>query len=117
MTVGLLWRIVGMNVVMTLEYRGAFLIYMINTVVSPVIALLVWLTVAEQGVALPYDRSQFVTYFLLLSLVSMLTGVWLAGYLAETIRLGGLSAWLVRPAPYIAHQLGNNIGEKIVKLP
>ena len=117
MTVGLLWRIVVMNVMMTLEYRGAFLIYMINTVVGPVITLLVWLTVSEQGVALPYDRGQFVTYFLLLSLVSMLTGVWLAGYLAETIRLGRLSAWLVRPAPYIAHQLGNNIGEKIVKLP
>jgi ABC-2 type transport system permease protein len=117
MTARLLWRLVAINVMMTLEYRGAFLIYMITTVASPVISLLVWLTVEEQGVRLPYDRGQFVTYFLLLSVVSMLTGVWLAEFLAETIRLGGLSRWLVRPAPYIADQIGNNVGEKIVKLP
>jgi hypothetical protein len=77
-----------------------------GTVVVPVISLLVWLTVGEQGVPLPYDRSQFVTYYVLLSVVSMLTATWLVGYVAETIRLGGLSPWLLRPAPYITHSNG-----------
>jgi len=112
-----LGRQVAMNIVATLEYRGAFFIYMVNNVAVPVVSLLVWLTVSEQGVALPYTRGQFVTYYLLLSVVSTLTAVWLAPYLAENIRLGGLSPWLLRPAPYILRDIGNNIGEKIVKLP
>jgi ABC-2 type transport system permease protein len=113
----LLWRIVAMNVMATIEYRAAFLVYMVNVVAGPLISLLVWLTVSEQGVRLPYDRGQFVTYYVLLSMVSMLTSTWLAPFLAEEIRLGGLSPWLLRPAPYIAQQVGNNLGEKIVKLP
>jgi len=113
----ILWRQVAINIVVTLEYRGAFFIYMINNVAVPVVSLLVWLTLGEQGVALPYNRGQFVTYYLLLSVVSLLTGVWLAPYLAENIRLGDLSPWLLRPAPYILRDIGNNVGEKIVKLP
>lgn len=113
----LLRRLVGVNVMMTLEYRGAFAVYLLNTVVGPTISLLVWLAVADQGVPLPYDRGQFVTYYVLLSVVAMLTSSWLAGWMAEEIRLGGLSPWLLRPVPYILAQLGNNIGEKVVKLP
>jgi ABC-2 type transport system permease protein len=108
---------VAMNVMTTIEYRAAFLIYMINIVASPVISLLVWLTVSEQGVQLPYSRGQFVTYYVLLSVVSMLTSTWLAPFVAEQIRLGGLSPWLLRPAPYIANFISNNVGEKIIKLP
>lgn len=110
-------QLVKMNVMQTLAYRGAFFIFMVNTVVTPLISLLVWLAVSEQGVSLPLDRSRLVTYFLLLSVASMLTGTWFATYVAEHIRLGGLSAWLLRPAPYIFHDVGNNIGEKVVKLP
>ncbi|MDQ5850637.1 MAG: ABC-2 family transporter protein [Chloroflexota bacterium] len=117
MTVRLLWRLVARNVIVTLEYRGAFFILMVNTVVGPLVSLLVWLTVSEQGVRLPYDRSQFVTYYVLLSVVSMLTATWLAEYLAEEIRLGGLSPVLLRPVPFIAHYVANNLGEKVVKLP
>ena len=69
---------VVMNVMSTIEYRASFLVYMVNVVATPLISRLVWLTVSEQGVALPYDRSQFVTYYVLLSVVSMLTSTWLA---------------------------------------
>jgi ABC-2 type transport system permease protein len=117
MTFNLLWRLVACNVVMTLEYRAAFLIYMIQTVISPLIALSVWLAVSAQGVALPYDRSQLVTYYVLVSVVSMLTNTWAASYVAQNIRRGDLSGWLLRPTPYISGYIGNNIGEKVIKLP
>ncbi len=83
MTVRVLWRMVAANVQMTLEYRGAFVVYMLSTVLAPVISLLVWLTVSEQGVGLPFSRGQLVTYYLLLSVVSMLTATWLGDYLAQ----------------------------------
>ncbi len=110
-------RLVLLNVMATLEYRGSFFIYMLNAVIVPLITLMVWLAVSEQGVRLPYSREQLVTYYLTLSVVSIVCSTWLAEYVAEAIRLGKLSSWLLRPAPYILHDIGNNIGEKVVKLP
>ncbi|HEY3109754.1 MAG TPA: ABC-2 family transporter protein [Chloroflexota bacterium] len=110
-------RLVAKNLALTLAYRGAFFILMLSTVISPLVSLLIWRTVIDHGVRLPLDRSQFVTYYVLLGLVSMLTGVWQAPYTAETIRLGRLSPELLRPAPVILQPIANNLGEKIVKLP
>jgi ABC-2 type transport system permease protein len=108
---------VGSNVSMTLAYRGAFFVLMVATVTSPLISLLIWLTVAEHSPALPLSRPQFVTYYVLLGVTSMLTDSWIAPYVAQDIRLGTLSPWLLRPAPVMLGQIANNIGEKIVKLP
>ena len=112
-----IWRETLMNVMMTIEYRGAFLIFMINIVAGPLVSLLVWLRVADQSVALPYDRSQLVTYYVLLSLVSMLTSTWAGGFLASEIRTGKLSPALLRPVSPLVGYIGNNLGEKIIKLP
>ena len=102
----------------TLEYRATFFVYMAGGVVGPVIALLVWLTVGEQGVRLPYGREQLVTYYLLLATVSLLTATWVAEYdLAEAIRQGKLSPLLLRPVPPILHYIGDNLGQKAVMLP
>jgi ABC-2 type transport system permease protein len=108
---------VGGNVSLTLVYRGAFFVLMLATVISPLISLLVWLTVAEHSPTLPLDRGQLVTYYALLGLTSMVTASWEAPYLAEDIRLGHLSRWLLRPAPVVLGALANNLGEKVVKLP
>lgn len=112
----LLWRWTAANIQMTLAYRAGFVLIMFHTVMAPLISLQIWLTVSEQGVPLPYDRSQLVTYFTLLGAVSMLTGTWIAFYIAERIRLGGLSRDLIRPAPALFESLGNNLGEKVIKL-
>jgi ABC-2 type transport system permease protein len=117
MTWRVLRRMIAMDIMQNLEYRGAYLLFMVGLVATPVISLLVWLAVSSGSRGLPFNRTQFVTYYVLLSVTSMLTSVWLAPFVAETIRLGGLSPWLLRPAPYILNQIANNIGEKIVKLP
>jgi ABC-2 type transport system permease protein len=117
MSLRTLRRLTAINVAVTLEYRGAFLIYMINTVAAPLISLAAWLAVSEQGVALPFDRSQLVTYYVLLGVVAMLTDTWAAMFVAESIRTGELSSRLLRPAPPILDFLANNIGEKVIKLP
>ena len=116
MTWRVLWRLVTINLMETLEYRGSFVIYMFSIVASAVISLLVWLAVLDQGVRLPMDRSSLVTYYVLLSIVTMLTSSWICEFLAEKIRLGQLSPILLRPAPEISNAIGNNLGEKLVKL-
>lgn len=117
MNLRLIWRMTSMDVMATLEYRGAFFIYMVNTVAVPLISLLVWRTVSRSGAHLPYSQSQLVTYYVLLSGASMLTSTWMAAFIADWIRLGNLSPWLLRPVPFVLSQIGNNIGEKIVKMP
>ena len=116
MTWRVLRRLVAINLISTLEYRGSFAIYMFSIVAGSIVSLLVWLAVIDQGVPLPMDRQSVVTYYVFLSIVSMLTSSWIAEYLAESIRLGKLSPILLRPAPEIANALANNLGEKIVKL-
>ncbi len=115
-TLRIVARLVKMNVMLTLEYRVGFFISMINLVMNPTIALLVWLTVSESGVPLPYDRGQFVTYFVLMALVSLATQTWTAEYVEQDIRDGHLNKSLLRPAPNILHYVDNNLGEKVVKL-
>jgi len=110
-------RMIAMDVMNNLEYRGAFLLFMVGLIATPVISLLVWLAVSSGSHGLPFDRQQFVTYYVLLSVTTMVTSVWLGPFVAENIRLGGLSPWLLRPAPFILNQIANNVGEKIVKLP
>lgn len=110
-------RMLAMNVMLTIEYRTAFLILMVSSVLVSVVSLLVWLRVLDEGVRLPYERGQLVTYYVLLSVVSIVTSTWLAEYVAEQIRTGRLSGTLTRPYPYILFHLGNNLGEKVVKLP
>jgi ABC-2 type transport system permease protein len=109
-------RMVKMNVLLTMEYRLAFFISMGNRVLRPAIALLVWLAASDAGAALPFDRSQFVTYFVLMGLVSLATQTWTAEYVEEDIRYGDLNKSLLRPAPNVLHYVANNVGEKLVKL-
>ena len=109
-------RMIKMNVMLTMEHRVSFFISMGNLVLQPAIALLVWLAASDAGVQLPYDRSQFVTYFVLMGLVSLATQTWTAEYVEEDIRYGDLNKSLLRPAPNVLHYVANNAGEKVVKL-
>ena len=118
------------NLMTTLEYRGAFLIWVLTDVLAPLISLRVWLVVADAtgagssgasgtggaGGGLPLDRGQLITYFLLVSVCSTATISWLIYLLPEGIRQGTLSVQLLRPASPVASYLGNNLGEKAVRL-
>lgn len=117
MKLRVLRQLLAMNIMINLEYRAAMFLFMVDAIVNPLITLQIWLTVSAQGVQLPYSREQFVTYYVLLSFVSMITSTWLAPFTADKIRLGRLSPWLLRPAPYIFSDIANNIGEKVIKLP
>jgi len=111
----ILRRLVVIDLTGQLIYRWAFLIYMLSMVVGPAVALLVWRAAAANGAALPVTMEYLVSYFVLLGVVNMLVSSWLAFWLAEMIRLGKLSIWLVRPASVLLDLVANNISEKLVK--
>ena len=110
-----IWRLARIDVSMALVYRVEFVMYMISTVVGPAVALMIWRTAMENGASLPVDAEYLTTYFVLLSVVSMLTSSWISGFLAEEIRLGRLSTWVIRPGSTHLNGIANNLSEKLIK--
>ena len=108
-------RLISIDLSTAMIYRGEFLIWMLSTVAGPVISLLVWRTALRSGANLPVDAEYLTTYFVLLGVVSMLTSSWISWFLAQEIREGTLSKWIVRPGSTHLNGIANNLSEKIIK--
>jgi ABC-2 type transport system permease protein len=108
-------RLVIMDFTMALIYRAEFVMYMIGVVLWPAISLLIWRAALESGASLPLDAEYITTYFVLMGVVTMLTSSWTSSYLAQDIRLGQISKWLVRPGSTHFNGIANNLSEKLIK--
>jgi ABC-2 type transport system permease protein len=111
----LLTRLVLVNVVANIAYRGDFVMFMLGTILTPVISLLVWRAAIASGAELPISETYLTSYFVVMAVVSMLTSAWLSGFLASAIRNGGLSVWLARPGSFLYELAANNVSEKCSK--
>lgn len=109
-------RLVIIDFSTALVYRVEFVMFMISTVVAPTISLLIWRAALANGASLPVDAEYLTTYFVLLGIVSMLTSSWMSGFLAESIRLGHLSIWIIRPGSTHFNSIANNLSEKMIKV-
>jgi ABC-2 type transport system permease protein len=106
----------GRDLTVTLTNRAWVLLLQLGAIAPPVVSLLVWTGAIARGATPPVPADRIVTWFVLVAVVSMITSSWTASFLAEDIRAGGLSIWLVRPCPAVAHLVANNLAEKAVKL-
>jgi len=111
----LMRRMTALGVISTFIYRGDFVFYMLGTIIGPIISAFVWRAALAAGADLPVDANYITTYFVLLSLVTMLASAWLAIFMADTIRDGRLNVWLARPGSFLYEMAANNIAEKIIK--
>lgn len=109
-------RMMSLTLQVSLAYRGDFVFYMLGTIFTPLFSALVWRAALASGATLPVDRSYLMTYFVLLAVVNMLTSAWLSGFMADEIRMGSLSKWLVRPGSLLYEMAANNIAEKALKV-
>ena len=109
-------QLVAMDVTLTVQYRGEFVLLQLQNMITPIVSLLVWQAALAAGAQLPVGSDYLATYFVAVSVVSMLTSSWTAYYLAESIRLGELARWLIRPTSTHLSGAANNIGEKLVKV-
>lgn len=108
--------LIAREITMTLHYRWWLAFMQLGNIIAPAISLLVWRGAIAHGASPPVTESFLTTYLVLVSIVAMLTSSWTSGFLAESIRLGGLSSWLVRPCSTHLASIANNVGEKLVKL-
>lgn len=80
-----------------LEYRGQSIIWILSSVL-PLIMMTVWLSIAgETGEVGSYDRVGFISYYLAVTLLRRLVGVWIIWDIDRDIRQGLLSPQLLRP--------------------
>ncbi|NYI04375.1 ABC transporter permease [Allostreptomyces psammosilenae] len=101
---------------MIAQYRWWLLAMQASGIVTPLVSLLVWRGVIVQGGTSPVSQEYLTIYLVLVSLVTMLTSSWTSRFLAESIRLGRLNTWLVRPCSTHLAAAANNVAEKIAKL-
>jgi len=99
----------------TLEYRGDVLLYTFSGIALPVTTLLLWIAVTTSGSSSPLSRAEFVSYYIFLLIVGLWVSNWASFFISRDIRLGKMSPWLVKPAPFILYQATNNISEKFLK--
>jgi ABC-2 type transport system permease protein len=98
-----------------LEYRGQIIIWILSSIL-PLIMMLVWLTISDQGPVAGYDAIDFVSYFLMVTLVRRLTGAWIIWDMDSDIRKGTLSPQLLKPIHPIHHLFARVLASKPLQM-
>src|SRR5512136_1361558 len=105
------------------QYRANLLMYLLYWLISPVVYLAVWTTIANsQGSVNGLTANDFITYYLTLLIIDQLTSDITIHILAYKIQDGTLAGDLLRPAhPILTNTLVYNVAFKalsfIVLLP
>ena len=98
------------------QYRANLIMYLFYWLVSPVVYLAVWISIANnQGSVNGLTANDFVTYYLTLLIVDQLTSDITIHIFAYKIQDGTLSGDLLRPIhPILTSNLVNNIAFKVL---
>ena len=101
-----------------LQYRASLLIWLIGTVLEPVIYLVVWTTVADAsgGSVNGYTAGDFAAYYIVIMIVDHLTFTWIMWEYDYRIRMGELSPMLLRPIHPIHEDIADNLTYKVLTM-
>ena len=101
-----------------IQYRASGAIWMIGSVLEPVVFLVVWSTVAKaQGGSVGgYGAHEFAAYYVVLLIVNHLTFSWTMHDFQFRIQFGSLSFDLLRPVHPIHGDIAANLAYKVVML-
>ncbi|HFC12621.1 MAG TPA: hypothetical protein ENJ56_07225 [Anaerolineae bacterium] len=101
-----------------LQYRIAAAIWMIGAMITPVVLLTVWATVARErgGVVDGLGVADFAAYFLVLMFLQHLTFTWIMWEYDYRVRQGLLSSVLLKPIHPIHADIMENIAYKLIGL-
>jgi ABC-2 type transport system permease protein len=100
------------------QYRVQVLLWMLFSVIRPVIFLAAWVAVANSqgGQIGTYDVRDFAAYYICLSLVSCLVASWNAYEFEYEVRFGRLSPKLLRPLHPIHYAVVENFVSKLTQI-
>lgn len=110
-----LFTVIKMALADALIYRVDILIFMLSDIARPFVFLFLWLAAISSGARPPLSQEEFVQYYLLAMIIGAFTMVWSGPFISSRIRSGRISPSIIRPFNYVFFDLGNNIGEKVLK--
>lgn len=101
-----------------LQYRASGAIWMIGSILEPVVYLTVWSTVARSqgGSVGGYTPEEFAAYYMTLLLVNHLTFTWVMHEFQYRVQYGHFSFALLRPIHPIHEDIALNLSFKAVQL-
>lgn len=98
-------------------YRGSVMIWVVTSVIQPLVLIVVWRTVAgPTGEIGGYSADRFVTYFAIMLLVDHVTFIWLMWEFEWRIREGQFSPLLLRPIHPIHKDINATTSYKLLGL-
>jgi len=100
------------------QYRANLLMYLLYWLVSPIIYLAVWTSIANvKGSVDGFTANDFVTYYMVLLICDQITSNIVIHTFAYKIQDGSLSGELVKPIhPMLTNALVNNVAFKILTI-
>jgi ABC-2 type transport system permease protein len=100
------------------QYRANLLMYLLYWLVSPIIYLAVWTSIANtKGDVNGFTANDFITYYMTLLIVDQITSNIVIHTFAYKIQDGTLSGELIRPIhPMLTNALVNNISFKALTI-
>ena len=106
------------DIAINIAYRGAVAIWVLSTVVQPLVSLVVWRTVAgsEGGSTGGFTANEYAAYFIVVMLVNHMTFIWHMWEFEWRIRSGFFSPILLRPIHPIHHDISEYLSYKLVGL-
>jgi ABC-2 type transport system permease protein len=114
-----IWRAqVRNSLAIQLQYRVALVIWMTGLVLSPLVYLVVWTTVAQTqgGSVASYSAHDFAAYFIVLMIVDHITFTWVISDFEFRVRQGQFSPMLLRPIHPINQDIAFNASYKTLML-
>lgn len=101
-----------------LQYRASLVIWLLGLILRPVIYLVVWSTVAHSsdGSVAGFTPQGFAAYYIIFLVVDHLTFTWIMWEYDYRIRMGDLSAMLLRPIHPVHEDIADNITYKLLTL-
>lgn len=100
----------------SLAERGDVFLYALGNFVTPVIIMTIWLVINKEGTNTLFTYNQLIVYYLASVLVATVDSSWVGQFIPGRIRRGDISSLLLKPMPFLTQWIGQNIGEKFVKL-
>jgi ABC-2 type transport system permease protein len=100
------------------QYRANLIMYLLYWLVSPIIYLAVWTSIANsKGSVNGFTANDFITYYMVLLIADQITSNIVIYSFGYKIQDGSLSSELIRPIhPMLTNTLVNNIAFKILTI-
>lgn len=111
------WELIKKSYLGWMAGRGFFWTLTFGWMVPSLLYLFVWVAVAGQGQVQGFTRDDFIVYYLCFIMLNQLTYPVCNWTVGDSIRMGRLSDWLLRPLPVMFEAVASDIAMKMVCTP